>query len=113
VLHAGGVPRFDPTRWNFGIDGLVEMPPRFTWQEFRALPQTEVRSDFHCVTRWSRLNNLWKGVLFTEVLERAKAKPTAQHVLVAAEEGVHVEHPVEGFAAAKTCYLHLHTTESL
>lgn len=113
VLHAGGVPRFDPARWNFGIDGLVETPLRFTWSEFRALPPTEVRSDFHCVTRWSRLNNLWKGALFTEVLERAKAKPTAQHVLVAAEEGVHVEHPVERFAPAKTGYLHLHTTESL
>jgi DMSO/TMAO reductase YedYZ molybdopterin-dependent catalytic subunit len=87
VLHAGGVPRFDPERWDFRIDGLVEAPLRFTWQEFRDLPQTEVTSDFHCVTRWSRLNNVWKGVLFTEVLQRAKAKPTAAHVLVLAEEG--------------------------
>ncbi len=69
VLHAGGIPHFDPARWDFKISGLVEPPLRFSWDEFRNLPQAEVTSDFHCVTRWSRLDNRWKGVLFTEVLK--------------------------------------------
>jgi DMSO/TMAO reductase YedYZ molybdopterin-dependent catalytic subunit len=85
VLHAGGVPRFDAARWDFRIDGMVEERLRLTWQEFRALPQVEVTSDFHCVTRWSRLDNRWKGVLFTEVLRRVKVKPGAEYVLVLAE----------------------------
>jgi DMSO/TMAO reductase YedYZ molybdopterin-dependent catalytic subunit len=87
VLHAGSVPQFNPARWDFKISGLVEQPLRFTWNEFRALPQTETTSDFHCVTRWSRLDNRWKGVLFSEVVQRAKAKPGAQFALVLAEEG--------------------------
>lgn len=87
MLHAGSIPHFDAARWDFKIDGLVDSPIRFTWSEFTSLPQTEVTSDFHCVTRWSRLNNLWKGVLFTGVLQGAKAKPTAEYVLVLAEEG--------------------------
>ncbi len=87
VLHAGDVPRFDASRWDFRIEGQVETPLRFTWEEFRTLPQQEVTSDFHCVTRWSRLDNLWKGVLFTDVLQRAKARDSAKHVLVLAEEG--------------------------
>ena len=95
VLHAGSVPRFDAARWDFNIDGLVDEPARFTWQEFRALPQSEVDSDFHCVTRWSRLNNHWKGVLFTEVLQRTKAKPTAEYVLVLAEEGYTANIPLK------------------
>ncbi len=65
VLHYGSVPHFDAAKWNFKISGLVEEPVRLSWEEFRALPQTEVTSDFHCVTRWSRLDNRWKGVLFT------------------------------------------------
>src|SRR5450755_2315026 len=69
VLHAGDVPRFDAGRWDFEISGLVEAPQRLTWEEFRRLPQTEVTSDFHCVTRWSRLDNRWSGVLFTEVMK--------------------------------------------
>ena len=69
VLHYGGVPVFDAAKWDFKISGLVEEPVRLTWEEFQALPQTEVTSDFHCVTRWSRLDNRWKGVLFTDVTE--------------------------------------------
>jgi DMSO/TMAO reductase YedYZ molybdopterin-dependent catalytic subunit len=87
VLHAGSVPQFNPATWDFKISGLVEQPLRLTWSEFRALPQTETASDFHCVTRWSRLDNHWKGVLFSEVLRRTKPKPAARFALVLAEEG--------------------------
>ena len=87
VLHYGGVPVFDPATWDFKISGEVEEPLRLTWEEFRALPQTEVVSDFHCVTRWSRLDNHWRGVLFTDVLKLVKPKPGAQFTLLLAEEG--------------------------
>ena len=69
VLHYGSVPVFDAAKWDFKISGLVEEPVRLTWEGFRALRQTEVTSDFHCVTRWSRLDNRWKGVLFTDVMK--------------------------------------------
>ena len=75
VLHYGSVPAFDAAKWDFKISGLVEAPVRLTWAEFGALPQTEVTSDFHCVTRWSRLDNRWKGVLFTDVMKLVKVKP--------------------------------------
>ena len=87
VLHNGSVPAFNPATWDFKITGVVEEPLRLTWDEFRALPQTEVTSDFHCVTRWCRLDYHWKGVLFSEVLHRVKPKPGAQFVLMLAEEG--------------------------
>ena len=95
VLHYGSVPRFDAAKWDFKIDGLVEHPLRFSWEEFRALPQIEVTSDFHCVTRWSRLDNLWKGVRFTDVLDRAQAKPGAEYVLMLAEEGYTANVPLK------------------
>src|SRR5882724_3416083 len=86
VLHYGSVPHFDAAKWDFKISGLVETPLRLTWDEFRSLPQVESTSDFHCVTRWSRLDNRWKGVRFTDVLDRSKAKPEAEYVLMLAEE---------------------------
>src|SRR5260370_18653668 len=87
VLHYGRVPTFDAAKWDFKISGLVEEPVRLTWAEFRALPQTHVTSDFHCVTRWSRLDNRWNGVLFTDVMKLVKMKPEAQFALVLAQEG--------------------------
>jgi DMSO/TMAO reductase YedYZ molybdopterin-dependent catalytic subunit len=87
VLHYGSVPRFDPDRWDFRVYGLVETPVRWTWREFNELPKTDLVSDFHCVTRWSRFDNRWQGVAFREVLGRVKREPGVSHVLVHAEQG--------------------------
>lgn len=87
VLHYGSVPRFDPERWDFVVSGLVENPVRWNWKEFNSLPTVTTHSDFHCVTRWSRFDNDWKGVSFREVLGRVKPKPDAKYVLVHAEQG--------------------------
>ena len=95
VLHAGDVPRFDPARWDFRVFGLVDEPLRFSWLDFNQLPQSEVTADFHCVTRWSRFDNRWGGVLVSELLSRARLKPDAQFVLVHAEQGFTANVPVE------------------
>ena len=64
VLHAGEVPEFDPTKWDFTIfpRPLVDEVKQFTWEQFLALPRVKVFADMHCVTRWSLLDNLWEGV---------------------------------------------------
>jgi DMSO/TMAO reductase YedYZ molybdopterin-dependent catalytic subunit len=113
VLHAGSVPQFDAARWDFRIDGLVEEPLRLSWQEFRALPQVEVTSDFHCVTRWSRLDNRWKGVLFTEVLQRVKLKTGAEYVLVLAEEGYTANVPLKDLERPDVLFAFEHDGEPL
>ena len=65
----------------------MEQSLRFTWDEFSQLPRIQVTRDFHCVTRWSRFDNLWEGVGFREVLKRAQAETNASHVLVHGEQG--------------------------
>ena len=87
VLQYGSVPRFDPARWDFRITGLVEQPVRLTWEDFNRLPKSAVTSDFHCVTRWSRFDNHWQGVLLRDVLMLVKLLPRAAYVLVHAEQG--------------------------
>jgi DMSO/TMAO reductase YedYZ molybdopterin-dependent catalytic subunit len=113
VLHTGGVPRFDPATWDFKITGLVEESLRLSWDEFRALPQTEVTSYFHCVTRWSRFDNLWKGVLFTELLKRVTLKPAAQFVLVLAEEGYTSNIPLADLQRADVLFAFAHDGQPL
>jgi DMSO/TMAO reductase YedYZ molybdopterin-dependent catalytic subunit len=87
VLHYGAVPKFDPGTWDFRIYGLVDTPVRLSWEEFNRLPQVEVTRDFHCVTRWSRFDNHWRGVPFRAVLELVKLGVGAGFVLVHAEQG--------------------------
>jgi DMSO/TMAO reductase YedYZ molybdopterin-dependent catalytic subunit len=57
---------------------------RWTWKEFQSLPRVKVRADFHCVTRWSRLDNEWEGVAAREILKRVEVDPRARYVLVRA-----------------------------
>ena len=87
VLHYGSVPRFDPARWDFRVYGLVENPLTLSWDEFNALPKIEHTSDFHCVTRWSRFDNHWQGVAFSEIVRLARPLAAAKYVLVHAEQG--------------------------
>ena len=87
VLHYGSVPDADLGQWDFRVHGLVEKPVRWTWAEFQALPRVAVRSDIHCVTRWSRFDNLWQGVAIREVLMRVGVKPEASFAIVHAEQG--------------------------
>ncbi|MGB7846054.1 MAG: sulfite oxidase-like oxidoreductase [Candidatus Acidiferrum sp.] len=113
VLHNGSVPLFDPARWDFKITGLVESPLRLSWDEFRSLPQIDVTSDFHCVTRWSRLDNHWKGVLFTEVLKRVLVKPGVEFALVLAEEGYTSNIPLKDMQRPDVLFAFEHDGESL
>jgi DMSO/TMAO reductase YedYZ molybdopterin-dependent catalytic subunit len=78
VLHYGDVPRVDLATWDFRIDGLVEKPVKLTWKEFNRLPKTEIQCDMHCVTRWSRFDNRFEGVLFTEVMKLVTPRPEAR-----------------------------------
>jgi DMSO/TMAO reductase YedYZ molybdopterin-dependent catalytic subunit len=81
VLDAHGTPSVPMDRWKIEIDGLLEHPLRFTWEEYRRLPRIKVFADFHCVTAWSRLGNLWEGVAVKELLDRAILKPEAKYVI--------------------------------
>ena len=87
VLHYGSVPRVELADWDLRVDGLVGRPLRWTWEEFEKLPRVQVKSDIHCVTRWSRFDNLWSGVSLRWVLEQAQPKSEAKFVVVHAEQG--------------------------
>ncbi|HUL48632.1 MAG TPA: sulfite oxidase-like oxidoreductase [Gemmatimonadales bacterium] len=87
VLHYGDVPVVDTATWTFDVSGLVEHPFTLSYAELLALPQTQVRCDIHCVTRWSRLDNTFEGVAVQSLLERAGVQPGAAYCVVFAEQG--------------------------
>jgi DMSO/TMAO reductase YedYZ molybdopterin-dependent catalytic subunit len=87
VLHAGEVPDVDLDAWRLQITGEVEEPLTLTYDELRALPATEVTTDIHCVTRWSRFDAGFKGVHWRELAARCRPKPTANFAIAHAEHG--------------------------
>lgn len=87
VLHVGNVPNYDMSKWTFQVFGEVDQPHKFSWDEFRSLPTVEVTTDIHCVTKWSKFDTVWKGVLLRDLFDLAKMRPVAQHVIMHAEGG--------------------------
>lgn len=82
MLHEGPVPTFDPAVWRLRVWGEVEEPLSLDWAAVSALPRVAVTRDFHCVTTWSRFDNLWEGVAVRTILGMARPRPSAAHVLV-------------------------------
>jgi DMSO/TMAO reductase YedYZ molybdopterin-dependent catalytic subunit len=114
VLDASGPPKIDQDRWRFQIKGLVDAPMSWTWKEFQALPRVRVFSDFHCVTRWSRLGNLWEGVRTSELLNRVKVLPHARYVLVSGYDwGWTTNMPVGAFFGEDVLFADTHDGEAI
>ena len=95
VLHYGTVPRVDLAVWSFSVDGAVEQPFAITWEDLQALPRRQTTCDMHCVTRWTRYDNVFEGVPVQLLLQRAGVKPEARYALVHAEQGFTTNLPLD------------------
>ena len=113
VLHYGTVPPFDAATWRFRITGQVDRPLELTWAELQALPRQETLCDIHCVTRWSRYDNLFAGVPVRALLERAGVRPAARYALVHAEQGFTTNLPLEDLDRPENLLALSHNGEAL
>ena len=85
VLHAGSVPHTDLTTWTFRVWGEVDTPLTLTWAQLSTLPTVEVTQDIHCVTRWSRFDATFTGVLWSTLRELVGPRPGARYAIAHAE----------------------------
>ena len=106
VLTHGSVPHLDLATWRLRVTGEVEAEMSFSWNDFKALPRVEVTADFHCVTRFSTLDNRWGGVSTREILGRVAVRPDASHVLVHCAGGYTTNLPLEDFLAPEALLAH-------
>lgn len=67
--------------WKLKIYGEVENPVELNWEEFHKLPIHKYTIDFHCVTRWSKLDQGFTGVDFKDIVDLVKPKNSAKFVI--------------------------------
>ncbi|MGZ7116577.1 MAG: sulfite oxidase-like oxidoreductase [Methanobacterium sp.] len=97
VLHAGSVQKIDTSKWEFKIFGLVDEEKELNFTEFSSLPVSKVFSDIHCVTTWSKLNNIWEGVSTSKIKELVDIPSDAKYVMVHASGNFSTNLPIEDF----------------
>ena len=95
VLDLGVRPDASPESWTLTIKGLVEAPVVLDWAAFRALPQVDDVSDFHCVTTWSKFDCRWGGVAFTTLYDLVRPASEARFVYFTGADGYSTNVPLE------------------
>ena len=111
VLSAGPTPRTPLEEWTFKIDGVVDEPVSWTWEELMALPQETFTVDIHCVTSWSKLDTGWTGVSLDTLLEGIET--AAEYVVAWCDGGYTTNLPLEDVELGKAWVVHTFNGEPL
>lgn len=113
VLHYGTVPQVDLATWRFEVTGAIAKPVALSWDDLQALPRRETVCDIHCVTRWSRYDNVFGGVPVQSILALAGLAPEARYVLVHAEHGYTTNLPLSDLDRPENLLALTHNGEPL
>ena len=99
VLSAGPTPHTPLEQWTFSINGEIDEPRSWTWEEFRALPSETITKDIHCVTKWSKLDTVWEGVSVDTLLDGVDT--AAEYVIAFCDGGYTTNLPLEDVTGGK------------
>jgi DMSO/TMAO reductase YedYZ molybdopterin-dependent catalytic subunit len=113
VLDLGIQPDVPTAAWTLTVDGLVENPLAWSWDQYMAQPQFEDVSDIHCVTAWSRYDNLWQGVSTQHIIDLVEPKADANHVILHGFDGYTTNVTLAAFAADDALIAHSWEGEKL
>jgi DMSO/TMAO reductase YedYZ molybdopterin-dependent catalytic subunit len=101
VLTAEVSPRLEAKDWSLRIDGLVEKPRAWTWDEIHQLHRSTYEGDIHCVTTWSKLGTSFTGVSVDDLLAEVGVLPSATHVVAWSVTGYTTNLPLEHVTGGK------------
>jgi DMSO/TMAO reductase YedYZ molybdopterin-dependent catalytic subunit len=85
----------DPRKFSLRVHGNVKSPFTVDYAALLKLPQVEKVADVHCVTGWSMLGGLWKGVQVSMLAEKAGIKGDVKHVIFESAHGFTANVPLK------------------
>jgi len=95
VLSYEPTPHIDTEKWSLTIDGEVNSPITIDWETFNNLSKTQLKTDIHCVTRWSKFDMPWEGVSIEDLISLAGGlKPNANFLLAKSFGGYTTNLPI-------------------
>lgn len=87
VLQHSNIHSIEINKWKIKISGLVKEEIEMDFREFDSLPKIVVHSDIHCVTGWSKLDNVWEGPGSKTIFDMASVLSSAGYVIIHAAGG--------------------------
>lgn len=74
-------PRTSSEPWSIRTSGLISNALVLTLPQLESLGVESQRIDVHCVTRWSKLEMQFEGVMWTRLLAKLEVSPNARYVI--------------------------------
>ena len=105
VLSYEPTPTVDTSEWQFSIE-TAEGSAAWTWKEMQGLPQTEMKVDIHCVTKWSKFDTPWLGVSIDDFLDAAGIELSEPYVLASCYSGYTTNLPTEDVLGERAMVAH-------
>lgn len=94
VLSMGPTPEVSISGWKLEVVGAIENPMSWNWEEFNKLPTENVVKDIHCVTKWSKFDTKWRGVMMDTIFDLVKLKEGATHIIAHSYDGYETNVPI-------------------
>jgi len=95
VYAALGIPHVDPQQWKLRVDGLVNSPVEYSYDQLVTRPQNNLVRSLHCVTRWSIKDVAWEGLLIKDLLASAGVSADASWLMFHCVDGYTAPVPLE------------------
>lgn len=105
ILSYGETPQIETAQWQFRVWGLAQ-PKTFSWSDFMNMPQSDFTADFHCVTRWSKLDVQWRGIKIVDFIKAIDLDPKASFVVQHCYGGYTTNLPLEDFLREENFFAH-------
>ena len=111
VLTVGPTPRQRIADWTLRLDGAVDTPKLWTWDEFQSLPSQRFETDIHCVTSWSKLGTIWEGVSLETLLDGVET--SARYLCAVCDGGYDTSLPISDVTGGKAWIAYAYDDEPL
>ncbi len=95
VLSLGPTRHIRQEDWSLRIKVRAKEVKRFSWEQFNSLPQTRMVADIHCVTAWSKLDTVWRGVTIDTIMTAVGIEVPSAYVLAHSADDYSTNVPFE------------------
>lgn len=91
IYTVAPMPDFDRSTFRLSVEGLVESPLTLSIDDINSLGQETLVYDFRCVTGWVVRDSRWSGPALRTILDKARLRPEASHIVFKSFDGAYVE----------------------
>jgi DMSO/TMAO reductase YedYZ molybdopterin-dependent catalytic subunit len=95
VLSLGPTPKITPDEWSLEITGQVKNNLKWSYEEFNKLPKIDLKTDIHCLTKWSKFDTNWQGVSLDEIIKLVEIDSKVKFLIAHSSDGYTTNIPLK------------------